>query len=317
MMKKLLVIFALLASYTAVAQPIEKNTALYSVKETDSLYMDRYCTQGETLTPAPCMIFVFGGGFMTGARDDARYIPFFEYIARQGVTVISIDYRLGLKKAAATGKLNQNTFIEAWFSTLAMAEEDLYDATNYLLTNATAWNIDPTKIITCGSSAGAITVLHGEYDLCRRTQQARKLPAEFNYAGVISFAGAIFALGDELNWGTAHTPAPMLLFHGDADRNVPYHAIREMGAGFFGSEYISKQLTANKVAHSFYSFTNTDHIVALAPMNENRYEIDSFLEKLVFEHRPLITRTEVRSLDKPTVKKEFTLTDYIQSNFAQ
>ncbi|MEG2612800.1 MAG: alpha/beta hydrolase [Alistipes sp.] len=314
-MKKLLVIFALLALCTASAQEIKKSTVLYSVQGSDSLYMDCYRAHSETIEPAPCLLFVFGGGFVSGSRDDARYLPFFEYMVNCGFTVVSIDYRLGLREIAVSGTFDPADFAKTWFATLAMAEEDLYDATNYLLANAAAWNIDATRIITCGSSAGAITVLHGEYDLCRRTQLARKLPAEFNYAGVISFAGAIFAMGDELKWGTAHQPAPILLFHGDADCNVPYDVIREMGAGFFGSAYISNQLSKSKIPHAFYSFNNTDHSIALSPMNENRYEIDDFLEKLVFEHRPLIIRTEITPLDKPTTRKEFTLMDYIQSNF--
>ena len=36
----------------------------------------------------------------------------------------------------------------------------------------------------------------------------------------------------------------MMLFHGDADANVPYNVIRESGVGFFGSKYIAGQLRA-------------------------------------------------------------------------
>ena len=76
------------------------DTFVYSVKGGDSLRLDRY-----TDTPAaeidakkPCMIFVFGGAFISGTRDAESYRPFFEYMAReQGYTVVSIDYRLGLK----------------------------------------------------------------------------------------------------------------------------------------------------------------------------------------------------------------------------
>lgn len=313
-MKKLLVIFALFAAVATQAQEVEKATFLFSVKETDSLYVDRYRVQGETLAPQPCLIFVFGGGFMSGNRDQDFYIPFFEYMAQQGFTVASIDYRLGLKKAIEANQLNEKTFPAVWIGTIAMAVEDLYDATNYLLANAEAWNIDPKLLLTSGSSAGAITVLHGEYYLCNGGILSRKLPADFNYAGVISFAGAIFDMGDELNWGTGRKPAPMLLFHGDADRNVPYKAVRAQGAGFFGSKYISDQLTAMRVPHAFYSVANTDHVMAGSPMNDNRYDIDNFIQKLVLKQLPLIIRTDVTPLDKAEIDKNFKLEDFINAN---
>lgn len=316
-MKKLLLIAALFAAVAASAQEVEKRTFLYAVKGTDSLYVDRYRVQGEGLEPAPCLVFVFGGGFVWGTRDDASYLPFFEYMARRGLTVASIDYRRGLRPGYEAGTLDEQTFPVAFPASIDMAAEDLYDATGYLLAHADGWNIDPAQIVVCGSSAGAITVLHAEYGLCNGTGGAQKLPAEFNYAGVIAFAGAIFAVGDDLEWGTAHKPSPTLLFHGDADRNVPYGAVRAMGAGFFGSEYIAGQLTQMRVPHAFYSVVNAGHEIAVSPMNENRFEIDAFLEKLVFQRLPLRIDAQITPLDKPDVPKEFTLGQYVEANFGR
>jgi len=50
-------------------------------------------------------------------------------------------------------------------------------------------------------------------------------------------------------------------------------------------------------------------------MNENRFEIDSFLEKLVFQRLPLRIDTRIAALDKPDVPKAFTLGEYIEANF--
>lgn len=76
---------------------------LYAVKGADSLYLDRYEAVPAVSGARPCMIFVFGGGFVDGTRDDARYVPFFEYMAAKGITVVSIDYRLGLREVIASG----------------------------------------------------------------------------------------------------------------------------------------------------------------------------------------------------------------------
>lgn len=79
------------------------------------------------------MIFVFGGAFISGTRDAESYRPFFEYMAReQGYTVVSIDYRLGLKEPLAAGKLSPETFPQLLPQTVLMAVEDLYDATSFV-----------------------------------------------------------------------------------------------------------------------------------------------------------------------------------------
>lgn len=320
-MKRVFLFFALFAALAVSAQQVDKQTFIYSIKGTDTLRLDRYTAtpvataQLAATNARPCLMFVFGGGFVAGERDKAHYMPYFEYYAQQGYTVVSIDYRLGLKKAIDAGTLNEKTFPMAFIGTLTMAVEDLYDATAYVCSKAGEWGVDPRLIVASGSSAGAITVLMGEYGICNDNQLAQKLPAGFNYAGVISYAGAIFDLADELTWAKA--PAPIMLFHGDADRNVVYDVVRYEGAGFFGSKYIAQQLTRKRLPHWFYSVTNTDHAMATRPMNENRYEIDAFLSKLVLGHQPLIINTDVTPLDAPDLPKEFKLMDYIQSNFGQ
>ena len=312
-MKKALLLIALFTVMGAKAQRIEKQTFVYAVKGNDTLRLDRYATPATDEEPKPCLLFVFGGGFVAGARDEERYQSYFDYYARQGYVVLSLDYRLGMKQALEAGTLSEETFPYAWLRTLDMAVADLYDATNYVLANASGWGVDRERIVASGSSAGAITVLMGEYGICNDSRQAQVLPQGFNYAGVISFAGAIFDRREELHWAT--NPAPMMLFHGDADRNVPYDRITYMGNGFFGSKYIAEQLTRLRLPHYFYSSANTDHAMSTQPMFDNRYEIDAFLEKLVKQRQPLMIDTYVTPLDAPEVPKIFTLSDYIDANF--
>lgn len=57
--------------------------------------------------------------------------------------------------------------------TISMAVEDLYDATAFIVDKADEWGIDSSQIVACGSSAGAITVLHGEYALCNASPLVR------------------------------------------------------------------------------------------------------------------------------------------------
>lgn len=316
-MRKILLLIALFAVCGSYAQTVEKQTFVYAIKEADTLRLDRYNASDIGETPKPCLLFLFGGGFVSGTRDGKNYIPYFEYYARQGYTVVSIDYRLGLKKAMQAGRLkDEASFATAWLQTLAMATGDLYDATAYVVRNAAEWSVDPAMIVASGSSAGAITVLMGEYGICNdHPMAANKLPEGFRYAGVISFAGAIFDMQEQMRW--AHNPAPMLLFHGDADRNVPYDAATHAGSGFFGSKHIAEQLSERGVPHWFYSAAATDHIMAVRPMNDNREEIDAFLRKFVKERRGLVTKTDESPAGKTSEPMKFGLMEYIQANFGR
>ena len=192
-MKRILVLFALFAAAAGYAQTVEKQTFVYAVKQTDTLRLDRYVALTPDSRTKPCLMFVFGGGFVGGRRDNASFLSYFEYYARKGYVVVSIDYRLGMKKAMQAGTLSEETFPEAWITTLAMATGDLYDATAYVCDHASAWGVDKTRIVASGSSAGAITVLMGEYGICNGHPLARqKLPQDFNYAGVISYACLLY-----------------------------------------------------------------------------------------------------------------------------
>ena len=223
----------------ATPRKIEKETFVYAVRDADTLRLDRYALLSPDSRAKPCLMFLFGGGFMTGTRDNRRFRPFFDYYARKGFVVVSIDYRLGMKRARQAGLLDEEHFTQALDMTLSMATEDLYDATAYICRHKP--DVDPSRIVTCGSSAGAITVLMGEYWLCNgHPLTAGKFTQDFSYAGVIAFAGAVCDTQDSLRW--ARDPAPMLLFHGDADRNVPYGALGVDGVWLFGSKSIADDL---------------------------------------------------------------------------
>ena len=68
-------------------------TEVFAIKGTDTLRMDFYPTTAEN---APCLVFMFGGGFIRGTRNAPQYIDFFEDMASRGYAVATIDYRLGL-----------------------------------------------------------------------------------------------------------------------------------------------------------------------------------------------------------------------------
>lgn len=268
---------ALIVPLFIYAQAISKNTYTFANIKDQELKLDLYSNDNETLKP--CIIFVFGGGFKDGKRDSSEYNNFFNFFIQRGYTIASIDYRLGMKNASAPGIFNTNPLRNA----ISMAVEDLYSATNYLLENASELNIDSTKIIISGTSAGAITVLQADYEERDNKPSAEVLPEWFHYSGVISFSGGIFSNEGQPSYAIA--PSPTIFFHGSADKLVPYNKTRFFKIGIFGSKSIAKTFRDNGYPYIFYSMDGIGHEVATYPMNEFLPEIEQFLIDFVFDKK--------------------------------
>ncbi len=297
-----------------MAQPT-KQTHLFAVHGTDSLRLDHYAAPVEGLRP--CIMFVFGGGFAHGTRDAEKYAPYFAMLLRSGYDVVAIDYRLGM---SATAESSDNSSIFALRRMIGMmkrsvdiAVEDLFAATAFVLEHAAEWRIDPSRIVASGSSAGAITVLQAELCICNGDAKAAVLPAGFNYGGVISFAGAIFSTCGRPEWSTA--PCPVMLFHGNSDRNVPYRKAAVLGIGYYGSELIAEDLERLDAPYWFYSAKYRDHAMAEEPMCDNHGQILEFLNRCVRagERLQIVESVEEQSLGvQPT---DFSIFEYLGANY--
>lgn len=289
-----------------------KETYVYSLKDSDTLRLDRYFPGKEIVSEArPCIIFMFGGGFAAGTRDDKGYENYFAQLVRKGYNVVSIDYRLGMKNIG--NNIDPMRFIALLNNSITIAVEDLFDATKFVVNHADEWNIRKDAIIANGSSAGAVAVLHGEYEICNKTKLTEKLPDGFNYAGTIAFAGAIFSTNGDLKW--QNHPSPIQMFHGDADSNVPYDKIEMLRYGFYGSKHIAEQMNSMNTPYYFYKAENAAHEMAGKPMADNLNEIYTFIDELVLGNKQLMINTGVKEIGKPEMKKDFELQDYIRSNF--
>ena len=277
------------------------------------LMLDRY-TSPSTEGVRPCMIFVFGGGFAGGERNHEMYIPYYDFLAGNGIDVVAIDYRLGLKDVEADAVGDVKAMIGIMKNAVDMAVEDLYSATLFVLDHAAEWQIDPHCIMISGSSAGAITVLQAENGICNSTAAASVLPSGFRYAGVVSCAGAIFSTSGKPRWDKS--PSPILLFHGNADSNVPYKKASLMGVGYYGSEIIARQLDKLSSPYYFYSAQCVDHSLAVTPLEDQLDLILQFINEYVFSNRRLRITADVESIGGCRCKTHFSIKDYLRTNYA-
>lgn len=314
MKKYMFAIVAMLIAVSAMASDLNKKSYLFAVKGTDSLYLDHYVSpvSGER----PCMMFVFGGGFVRGTRDHEGYLPYFKFLNDNGFDVVSIDYRLGLKPLTTMKEMpSVRETIGLLNNAVNIAVEDLFSATLFVLENAERWQINPKQIVTSGSSAGAITVLQAENAICNRTPSAAVLSQGFNYAGVISYAGAIFSVNGKPEWKSK--PAPIMVFHGSSDKQVPYDKATMLGVGFFGSKYLAKEFNEKGWPHWFYDIEYQTHDISYLPMYQNQNEILTFLNDFVLKKRPLTITTSVRDGDEPKRETKFKVMDYIDANYGK
>lgn len=187
---------------------VQVTTHTYARLDDQNYALDLYRPFPETVN-RPLVLFVHGGGFSGGLRNDELATAFARSLARHGFVVASMSYRL-----TAKGKgFSCNRPAAEKIQTFQFISEDIGWATRFLLDRYEAFNINPGAIVLAGSSAGAEGVLHAAY----RLDWSQPAPA-FHYAGVISMAGAIA----DTTWINADNAVPTLLFHGVDDPLVPY-----------------------------------------------------------------------------------------------
>ena len=287
--------FALSATASsAVLVPDE--TYLYEKRDTCDLFLDIYNPAPGSQTTymgkqKPAILFMFGGGFIQGTRDDELYLPWFKAMTEDGYRIISIDYRLGLKGSNKVGIAQVNVLDKA----IHMGVEDLFSATAYIHDNSGALGIDPSNIVIAGSSAGAIIAMQAEYEISNSTSWTAALPDGFRYAGVMSFSGAILSREGKVDY-RVHSPAPTLMLHGTADELVPYNQITFFNLGFFGGGKLVDRFKKFGYNYNMYHFIDYGHEIAGSMMTTMDLQ-KRFLQTNVIEGKKRIIEAWISDPD--------------------
>ena len=297
-MKKYLLILLLLLPFTGNAQ----ETYRVARRDTCDLFMDVYDPvpiPGDTLD-RPTILFVFGGGFVMGRRDDPWVLPWFKLLNENGYRVVSVDYRLGLKGVRMRfDPLHLIQSAELTKRAVEMGVEDVFASVRYLADHAAELGVNMDNIVISGSSAGAMISLSCELEACNRTERAAILPEGFHFAGVMSFAGSIMS-----NTGKPvyrRIPCPQLLIHGTADEAVAYEKMGFGKWGMFGSSYlVEKVLKPAGYAYQIYRYVGHSHDMA-ANMMANWPEEKRFLEVSVMGGKHLVVDCTLQDPTMPVL----------------
>jgi acetyl esterase/lipase len=188
----------------------------------DRQMLDVYRPTAPRATPAPVVVFFYGGAWRSGNRRDYRFVG--HALARAGFTVVLPDYRL------------------APDVTFPAFLEDGAKALRWVQDHITEYGGDPHQIFLMGHSAGAYNAMLLALD--RRYTAAARVDGG-SIRGVVGIAGPYnFALDDpflQTLFGTAIDPRdtqpirfahfggpPVLLVTGDADETVDAGNSRSM-----------------------------------------------------------------------------------------
>ena len=237
-MKKALSFLLLTAvAFGAVAQ--QKQTYQF-VQRDSALYLDVWSPETPRSDRA-CVVALFGGGFIEGQRDNSLQTTIARQLTARGYTVVSPDYRLGLKDSAMVASHSTLAKVRDLFQwTIDIATEDCAAALAWVVANAGKLNINPDRIVLTGCSAGAITVLQLDYCRANALPQASVLPDGWKPAAVVPYAGAIMCKGKP-EYKTP--PAPTMLMHGTKDKIVAYKRFpRLLRHALYGSATVFKQM---------------------------------------------------------------------------
>lgn len=225
------------AVLTSVGYRVVPNVT-YLVASGYEAKLDLYIPRGRQ-EPRPALIQFHGGGWVGGTKESAslRFLPYLE----MGWAVINVEYRLARVALAPA------------------AVEDCICALRWVIRNAEQYNIDVSRLVVTGYSAGGhLTLTTGLIPSSAGLDRQCPGNEPLEVAAVVNWYG-ITDVGDLLDGENMKSYAvtwmgsmpdryeiaervsplsyvreglpPVLTIHGDADPTVPYsHAVRLHGA---------------------------------------------------------------------------------------
>ena len=253
-MRKLLFSLALFLSLAASAQ----ETYRFAERDTCSLYLDIWRPAKADSLERPAIMFVFGGGFVSGSRTDPFYQKWYQRLNKEGYPVVAIDYRLGMKGVkVGNGLAGAAKAGDAFLNAQEIGVEDVCSAICFLHAHPEL-GIDTDNLVLSGNSAGAIISVATAYHLANGT--APEVPDGFRLKGVMSFAGAVISTSGAPVFKSR--PCPILFLHGTEDQAVAYKQLSFFGRGLWGSSYLARQLQKKGWDCVIWRFKGRTHDVA-------------------------------------------------------
>ena len=124
-----------------------------SGKSEDCLYLNVWTPAKSAADRLPVLVWIYGGGFGAGSTSERNYSG--EHLARKGVVLVSIAYRVGLLGFLAHLELTAENPNQ---SSGNYGLLDMIVGLQWIQKNIAAFGGDPNKVTIFGESAGGIAV---------------------------------------------------------------------------------------------------------------------------------------------------------------
>lgn len=259
------------------------------------LKLDVY-TPDNTSDNRPAFVFIHGGGFAGGSKQQGRIIEWANYYTSRGWVFISLDYRLKRDKGTVPQQwldyaVNIPKNKAAQFLAIYPAQRDAKAALRWVVSNANTYKINTNFITVGGGSAGAITAItlgisnqedfrdeiYGKQD---PTLGTTHLDQAYKIQTIVDLWGSKLAL-DVMEQIYGHQrfdgddPA-LFIAHGTEDPIVPFSKAEELKTIY----------ETNKVPLAYYPLQGKGHGAWGATVNDKHLEELAF--RFIVEQQRLI-----------------------------
>lgn len=136
---------------------------------TDSLTLDLFlprCDDSSQVLLRPLLLFIHGGAFLAGDKNDLSIQSFCKSFASRGYVTASIDYRLGFVADDVAWNCNYPSYncvfaadTAEWYRAYYRGVQDAKGALRFLVNRYASYRIDTANIFVAGESAGAFIAL--------------------------------------------------------------------------------------------------------------------------------------------------------------
>jgi len=225
-----------------------------------NLFADIYTPNGDVATNRAAIIYVHGGGFVGGTRNDVNITRLCNQLAKKGYVVASIDYRLGVPDTTNLQKGKAQL----------RAIQDLNAFVRYAKANSATVKIDTTKILISGGSAGGATIL------AKAFLDYSEFPFYIDTTGVGTLEGISNNLSNSNNvyaayslWGAVGDTIwiqpgdiPVGCIQSILDPCIPWNfgpSCNVPGYSVYGSNSINKRATSLGIPTTLHGFQSSQH----------------------------------------------------------
>ena len=261
-----IIITVVLSSSVCLAQ----EQFLYKQIDTTKLFIEVYYpVQVDSSISYPAMVFFFGGGWVSGNRT--QFINHAQYFSKRGMICFLVDYR--------TKSKNNTTPFESL--------KDAKSAIRYIRKQADKFNIDTSKVIAAGGSAGghlaAASALIDDYNEnsddmsinCKPNALVLFNPVIDNGPGGYGYK----RIGDEYkNFSPLHNikkgAPPTIIFLGTNDKLIPVETAEYYKKVMEKVESRCDLKLYEGEAHGFFNYDNFEYY------KKTVSDADEFLQSL-------------------------------------